>query len=336
MKIILATDAWQPQVNGVVRTYEYVTKELIQQGHKVIVISPDQFKTFPCPSYPSIRLAIWPKKKVAAIIEAEKPDAIHVATEGPIGHATRKYCLKKNLSFTSSYHTQFPEYIRARLPLPLALSYSYVRRFHSKAEATLVPTNNMKLHLNKNGFNNVVLWSRGVDTKLFKPRSKDIIQQARSVFTYMGRVAVEKNIEAFLELELPGSKLVIGDGPALGTLKRKFPDVTFSGFKFGEELAEMIAASDVFVFPSLTDTFGIVLLEAMACGVPVAAYPVTGPIDVVKDGVTGILSNDLKAACLEALDLNPNDCVEYARTFSWANSANTFLENLSRLESRSD
>lgn len=328
MKIILATDAWKPQVNGVVRTYENVIEQLSILGHEIIVISPEQFKTFPCPTYPSIRLAFLPGKGINQIIDREHPDAIHIATEGPIGQAARKYCLKQALPFTTSYHTQFPEYIKARIPVPLSLGYSYVRNFHSKANSVLVPTNHMKLRLNKNGFRNVLIWSRGVNTELFKPRSKGFLKQARPIFTYMGRVAVEKNIEAFLELDLPGSKLVIGDGPALDKLKQCFPDVEFVGFKFGEELASLIAASDVFVFPSLTDTFGIVLLEAMACGVPVAAFPVTGPIDVVKDGITGILSEDLKEACIQALELDPDDCVEYASSFSWLNSAETFMEYL--------
>ena len=329
MNIVIATDAWRPQVNGVVRTYENVSEELIKMGHDVRFITPDDFTTIPCPTYPSIPLALFPGRKVNRMLDRLQPDAIHVATEGPIGTAARRYCVKHNISFTTSYHTQFPEYIKARVPIPLKWSYAYIKRFHNKAAHTFVPTKHMKQHLEKYGFNNVVLWSRGVDATIFKPKEKNFLQLERPIFVHMGRIAVEKNIEAFLSLDLPGSKLIVGDGPHLEKLKQEFPDVHYTGYKFGEELASYIAASDVFVFPSLTDTFGIVLLEAMSCGLPVAAYPVTGPIDVVENGVSGVLSDNLKQACLDAMKLNPADCIAHARKFSWENSANTFLDNLS-------
>lgn len=328
MKIVIATDAWKPQINGVVTTLEKTGEELTALGNEVKYITPEGFKTFPCPSYPSIRLAIRPKNKVAFILDEFAPDAIHIATEGPLGQASRAYCIKNNLQFTSSYHTQFPEYVRLRAPVPVSWTYAFLRRFHDKAMRTMVPTPSQQQRLIDNKFSNIVVWSRGVDTTHFHPRDKNFIKAARPVSMYMGRVAIEKNIEAFLGLDLPGTKFVVGDGPDLEALKKKYPAVMFTGFKQGEELAQYLAAADVFVFPSLTDTFGLVMLEAMASGLPVAAFPVTGPIDVVKQGETGILNHDLKKAVLEALDLNPNDCIAYARNSSWRNCAETFFSHL--------
>ena len=328
MKIVIATDAWAPQINGVVTTLGKMGEELTALGNEVKYITPEEFKTFPCPSYPSIRLAILPKKKVNEILSSYKPDIVHIATEGPLGQAARSYCVKNKLKFTTSYHTQFPEYVRLRAPIPTAWTYSFLRRFHKQAERTMVPTPSQQQKLVDQNFSNVVVWPRGVDTELFKPRSKDIIDDPRPISMYMGRVAVEKNIEAFLELDLPGTKYVIGDGPDLEELKSKYPETKFTGFKTGEDLATYLAAADVFVFPSLTDTFGLVMLEAMACGVPVAAFPVTGPIDVVVQGETGALNNDLKKAVLEALELNPQDCIDYAKSKSWRSCAETFFSHL--------
>lgn len=327
MKIALVTDAWQPQVNGVVRTYENTTRQLEELGHQVTAIVPPDFYTIPCPTYPSIRLAVHPGPKLRRRLDTLKPDAIHIATEGPLGHAARRYCLRRGLRFTTSFHTQFPEYIRLRIPVPLGWTYGYLRRFHGPARRTLVPTESQRQRLVARGFSNVVLWSRGVDTEVFKPagdNSKSFLRQPRPIFIYMGRVAVEKNIEAFLKLDLPGSKLVVGDGPDLVKLRQRYPDVSFTGYRFGNELAQYLAAADVFVFPSLTDTYGLVMLEAMACGVPVAAFPVTGPIDVVQNGVTGILSDDLQQAAMSALELDPADCIEFAHTRSWRHCAETF------------
>ena len=328
MKIIIATDAWAPQINGVVTTLEKVGNELIELGNDVQYITPEAFKTFPCPSYPSIRLAIFPDKKVFSILDDYKPDAIHIATEGPLGHAARKYCIKKKLKFTTSYHTQFPEYVRLRAPVPLGLTYTYLRRFHGKAERTMVPTPSQRQRLINRDFSNVVVWSRGVDIELFHPRNKDFIDAPRPISMYMGRVAVEKNIDAFLSIDLPGTKYVIGDGPDLIELKNKYPDVRFTGFKRGEELATYLAAADVFVFPSLTDTYGLVMLEAMACGVPVAAFPVTGPVDVIVPGKTGVLDNNLKKAVTAALKLKPQDCIDFAKNNSWRNCAESFFSHL--------
>lgn len=328
MKIAIVTDAWYPQVNGVVRTYENTSRELAGLGHQVTMITPADFTTVPCPTYPSIRLAISPGMKLRRTLESLQPDAIHVATEGPLGHAARRYCLKNRLPFTSSFHTQFPEYIRLRVPIPLSWMYAYLRRFHAPAKRTLVPTASQRQRLLEWGFSNVMQWSRGVDTDLFKPGDKGFLDVERPVFINVGRVAVEKNIEAFLKLELPGTRVVVGDGPDLARLRQNYPDVVFTGFKFGEELSRYLAAADVFVFPSLTDTYGLVMLEAMACGLPVAAYPVTGPIDVVQNGVTGVLANDLRQASLSALDIDPQKCLDYARSRSWRDCAELFVSCL--------
>ena len=324
MRIAIVTDAWLPQVNGVVRTYENTLVQLKNLGHEVLILNHEGYRTVPCPSYPSIRLAVLPKRRLSAQLDQFNPDAIHIATEGPLGHAARSFCLENRLPFTTSFHTQFPEYIRMRMPVPVDWSYAYVRRFHRPARRILVPTPSQQETLQRRGFENVVVWSRGVDMDLFKPRGKEFLDLPRPVFMYMGRVAVEKNIEAFLKPELPGSKIVVGDGPDMDKLQEKYRNVHFTGFKFGEELAQYLAAADVFVFPSLTDTFGIVLLEAMACGVPVAAYPVTGPRDVVRNGVTGILDDDLQKAALAALQLDPRNCIDYAAANSWRNCSETF------------
>lgn len=328
MKIAIVTDAWRPQTNGVVKTLSTTADGLRALGHVVQVIEPNQFKTFPCPTYPEIRLAWLPYGRISDLLEELDPDAIHIATEGTLGAAARKWCLRRRFPFTTSYHTQFPEYVRARVPIPLAVSYAHLRRFHSAAARTMVATPGMQRLLESRGFKNIVRWTRGVDVSLFRPRTKDFLDLSRPVAMYVGRVAVEKNIEAFLELDLPGTKVIVGDGPARAELETKYPRAKFVGYKFGEELAAHVAAADVFVFPSRTDTFGLVLLEAMACGVPVAAYPVTGPIDVVTQGVTGCLDTDLRAAALAALRLDPNQCRAYALANTWETATRQFLSQL--------
>ena len=328
MKIAIVTDAWRPQTNGVVKTLSTTADGLRALGHDVRIVEPNQFKTFPCPTYPEIRLAWLPYGRVSALLEEFGPDAIHIATEGTLGAAARKWCLRRRLRFTTSYHTQFPEYVRARVPIPLAVSYAHLRRFHSAAARTMVATPAMQRLLESRGFKNIVRWTRGVDVSLFKPRDKRFLDLPRPIAMYVGRVAIEKNIEAFLKLDLPGAKVVVGDGPARAELEMKYPNAKFVGFKFGEELASHVAASDVFVFPSRTDTFGLVLLEAMACGVPVAAYPVTGPIDVVARGVTGELNEDLRTAVLAALKLDPNQCRAYALANTWEAATRQFLSQL--------
>lgn len=328
MRLVVVTDAWKPQVNGVVTTLGKTTQTIRSFGHEVLVINPSECKTIPCPTYPEIRLALRPTKFVKTQIQQFQPTHIHIATEGPLGLAARRYCIKNKLAFTTSYHTQFPEYIKERFPIPLCVSYFFFRRFHNKATRTMVGTPHQRKILQDRNFNNLSLWTRGVDTETFKPRDKQFLSYPRPIWVYVGRVAVEKNIEAFLSLDLPGTKVVIGNGPALEELQQQYPDVKFEGYKFGEELAAYIASGDVFVFPSLTDTFGVVMLEAMACGLPVAAFPVTGPRDVVRDGSTGILNENLQTAALQAIKLNPQDCINQALEYTWEQATRQFMSNL--------
>jgi glycosyltransferase involved in cell wall biosynthesis len=328
VRVAIVSDAWDPQINGVVTTLKRTCEELAILGHSAEVIGPDRFHTLPCPGYRSIRLALWPSPRLTRMLDELAPDAIHIATEGPLGQAARRFCLDRGLDFTTAYHTQFPEYLALRTPIPARWTYTLVRRFHAAAARTMVATASQQAALEQHGFRNLVRWSRGVDTALFRPREKAFLMAPRPISMFVGRVAVEKNLEAFLRLELPGSKFVVGDGPALAGLRERYPTVRFTGFKQGEELARHVAAADVFVFPSRTDTFGLVLLEAMACGVPVAAYPVTGPRDVVIPDVTGVLHEDLGLATRQALRLDPEACVAHARTYSWRNATLQFLANL--------
>jgi glycosyltransferase involved in cell wall biosynthesis len=328
VRIAIVTDAWRPQTNGVVHTLSTTAEGLRPGGHDVAVIEPGQFRTFPCPTYPEIRLAWFPSRRLAAMLAEFDPDAVHIATEGTLGLAARRWCMHSGFPFTTSYHTQFPEYVRARVSIPLAVSYAHLRRFHSAAQRTMVATAAMQTQLEGRGFRNLVRWTRGVDVALFKPGDKAVLSFPRPIAVYVGRVAVEKNIEAFLRLDLPGTKVVIGDGPARPELEGKYPATKFVGYRYGAELAAYIAASDVFVFPSRTDTFGLVMLEAMACGVPVAAYPVTGPIDVVQPGITGVLHADLREATLAALELDPAGCRAYALEHTWEAATRQFFANL--------
>ncbi len=328
MNILIITDAWYPQVNGVVRTLSKVREELEDMGHTVAVIGPDQFRTVPLPSYPEIRVAVFAGRRLPRLIDAIKPDAIHIATEGPLGHAARRYCLRRNRPFTTAYHTRFPEYVRDRAPIPLSWSYAFVRRFHRHSEAVMVATPSIETMLRQRGFTNLRRWTRGVDTKLFHPRDKGFLTDARPISMYVGRVAVEKNLDAFLGLDLPGTKYVVGDGPQMADFRLRYPDVRFVGSRHGEDLARYFAAADVFVFPSRTDTFGLVLLEALASGVPVAAYPVPGPMDVVGDVDVACLKDDLREAVLGALTIPAERCRAYALQFSWRASAEQFLRNL--------
>ncbi|MEI8393541.1 MAG: glycosyltransferase family 1 protein [Rhodospirillaceae bacterium] len=329
MNILVVTDAWYPQVNGVVRTIATVRDELKLMGHSVEVIGPEQFRTIPLPSYPEIRLAIGAGRKLFQMIDAMAPDAIHIATEGPLGFAARKYCLRRNIPFTTAYHTRFPEYVRDRAPIPLFLSYAVMRRFHRPASAVMVATTSIAKALVARGFTNLRPWTRGVDTELFHPRDKNFLSDPRPISMYVGRVAVEKSIADFLALDLPGTKYVVGDGPQLAELKQRFPAVRFVGAKHGEELAAYYAAADVFVFPSRTDTFGLVLLEALASGVPVAAYPVAGPLDILGYAeAVSCLDENLGRAVQNALTCSPEACREFALKYSWRASAEQFLANL--------
>jgi glycosyltransferase involved in cell wall biosynthesis len=328
VNILIVSDAWYPQVNGVVRSIATVSEELVRMGHVVEVIGPDQFFTLPLPTYSEIRVAIGAGPRLFRMLDAKQPNAIHIATEGPLGFAARRYCLRRRLPFTTAYHTRFPEYVRDRLPVPLSLSYAVVRRFHQPSAAVMVATRSIEEALAARGFRNLRRWTRGVDTKLFRPRNKDFIDAPRPVSMYVGRVAVEKNLEAFLSLSLPGTKYVVGDGPQAAELKARHPGVRFVGAKHGEELAQYYAAADVFVFPSRTDTFGLVLLEALASGVPVAALPVAGPLDVLDGAEVGCLDEDLGRAVQTALTISPERCRQFALGHSWRVSAEQFIANL--------
>ena len=331
MRILLATDAWEPQVNGVVRTLTRTIAECRAMGHQVEVVSPDQFKTFPLPTYPEIKLAMGAYEPVQERFKAFEPEAIHIATEGPVGLAARRLCLEWKLPFTTSYHTRFPEYLSARFPVPSAAGYAYMRWFHGPSGRVMVATPTMRDELERKGFRNLSPWSRGVDTDLFRPdRPIPALLEgaARPIFLNVGRIAVEKNIESFLALDLPGSKVLVGDGPSREALSAKYPAVIFAGTQFGEELAAYFAAADVFVFPSLTDTFGLVILEAMAAGTPVAGYPAPGPVDIVPGSGAGFVGDDLRAACLACLDLDPGKVRAYAERFSWRAAAEEFIVNL--------
>ena len=328
MRIAIVTDAWAPQVNGVVNTLKATRRQLRANGHAVLMVTPENMRSYCCPTYPEIRLAYKPYGKVASALDDFDADCIHIATEGPMGLAARRYCLNRGLDFTTAYHTRFPEYLRARFHLPLALTYRWLKWFHGPAKAVMVPTPRMQDALEQSGFKNVVQWSRGVDTNYFTPGSREEATLKRPLYLYVGRIAVEKNIDAFLKMDLPGSKWVIGDGPMREELERKYPDVRFLGAKPHEALPAYYSCADVFVFPSRTDTFGLVLIEAMACGVPVAAYPVEGPIDVVAHGKSGILDADLTRACFEALKLNRAVVRDHALCYSWSAATQQFLQHL--------
>ena len=327
MRILVATDAWHPQVNGVVRTLTMMAEAAKSFGVDVRFLTPQSFHTFAMPSYPDLRVALPYQAKIARLIADVRPDSIHIATEGPIGLLVRRHCRKHGLPFTTSFHTRFPEYISARLPVPESWIWRALRRFHGASQAVMAATPALAHELRARGFRNVVLWPRGVDTSQFHPRAVDL-GLPRPVFLCVGRVAVEKNLEAFLDLDLPGTKVIVGDGPARAALARKYPQAVFLGARQGEELAEAYAAADVFVFPSKTDTFGLVLLEALASGLPVAAFPVTGPRDVIGTAPVGALNEDLRTACLVAMTISPQACLEFAARHTWEASARAFVENI--------
>ena len=318
MRILIVSDAWFPQVNGVVRTLSVVADKLTAMGDTVEVIGPDRFRNLPMPGYAEIRLAIAPKRRLAQLVADFAPEIIHIATEGPLGWAMRGLCRRNKWPFTTAFHTRFPEYLEARTRIPADWSWRMMRRFHEAGDGTFAATASLREELARRGFTKVRAWTRGVDLERFNPASRDEWPGLpRPVFLYAGRVAIEKNIEAFLTLDLPGSKVVVGDGPALPALRQKFPDVTFTGYRENGALARSYAGADVFVFPSRTDTFGLVLLEALAAGTPVAAFPVTGPIDVITDERVGALDEDLRTACLKALDCDRSMARRHAEAWSW-------------------
>lgn len=324
MRIAIVTDAWQPQVNGVVKTLMSTCEELRALGHEVLTITPLGRRSIPLPTYSEIRISLFPGRSVRRELDAFDPDCIHVATEGTLGLAARRYCIRRGRPFTTAYHTQFPEYVRARFPIPISWTVRLLRWFHGAGVRVMVPTQRIRSKLEARGFDDVVIWSRGVDTVMFAPSPRFDYRLPRPIWIYVGRVAVEKNIEAFLALDLEGTKVIIGDGPARERLQRRYANCLFTGYRFGRDLAAHIAGGDVFVFPSKTDTFGIVMLEAMACGLPVAALPVEGPVDVITSDTVGVLDDDLGAACRAALKLHRADCRRFSEAFSWRRSTLQF------------
>jgi glycosyltransferase involved in cell wall biosynthesis len=330
-RITIVTDAWHPQVNGVVRSLDNTIEEMRRLGHTIMLVTPDRFRNVPLPSYPEIRIALTRYGTVAREIDKFQPSFVHIATEGPLGFYARRWCLKNGMPFSTSYHTRFPEYVSARLPLPQSLLYGIVRRFHNAGNVCMVATQSLETELSTRGFRNLKRWTRGIDHSLYAPQPhvERPFGLPRPIFMTVGRVAVEKNVPAFLELKLPGSKVVVGDGPDLEKLKKAYPDTHFTGAKFGTELAAHYAQADVFVFPSKTDTFGNVILEALASGVPVAAFPVTGPADILGSHPdAGALHEDLRQACLTALTCSRVAARDLAETFTWEAATHQFLENV--------
>ncbi len=328
MRVAIVTDAWHPQRNGVVRVVDTLARRLRARGHAVGLLTPEAFRRVPMPGYPEIGLAVLPGRGVAAFLDGFAPDAVHLVTEGPLGWAARRWCLDRGFPFTTAYHTQFPHYVKARLGLPLSWGFRAVRRFHAPSAGVLVPSHSVRRELAGRGFGNLRQWSHGVDAATFRPLAKDRFALPRPIFLYVGRVTVDKNLPAFLDLDLPGSKVVVGDGPARAALMRRYPRVLFHIANGDAELARCYSAADAFVFPSLTDTFGLVMLEALACGVPVAAFPVTGPRDVIGGSGAGVLDADLRAAALRALAVPPELCRRHAEAFSWDSVAQEFLRFL--------
>lgn len=332
MRILIATDAWHPQVNGVVRTLTSLARSAATLDADISFLTPEGFPSVGVPTYPGLRMALPNRREIARRIEQAAPEAIHIATEGPIGWAVRGYCRRHKLAFTTSYTTRFPEYVEVRTMIPASVGYALLRHFHSAASMTMIATASLRQELAERGFRRLGSWGRGVDTELFNPDRPAKLDLPRPIFMTMGRVAVEKNLEAFLSLDLPGTKVVVGDGPQRAQLEQKYPDAVFLGEKKGADLTAHLAAADVFVFPSLTDTFGVVQLEALACGTPVAAFPVTGPKDVIADHPIGALDTDLRSACLRALTMSRETCRHFALERSWENSARQFIGNLTALQ----
>ncbi|MCO5730493.1 glycosyltransferase family 1 protein [Rhizobium sp. SSA_523] len=330
-RITIVSDAWYPQVNGVVRSIENTNRELSRMGIDVSMITPQNFSSVPCPTYPEIRLSVASYSSVAKLLESQGPTSVHIATEGPLGLLARRWCLKNDLPFSTSYHTRFPEYVAARFPVPIRWMRAFVRWFHNAGSGCMVATASLERELAKLGLKNLLRWSRGIDQSLFHPRQLEDrpFGLPRPIFLTVSRIAVEKNLPAFLDLDLPGSKVVIGEGPERAELQRRYPDVLFTGLKTGEDLAQAYAQADVFVFPSRTDTFGNTILEALASGVPVAAFPVTGPIDIIENGSgAGALDEDLRQACLDALDCSRENARRLARNFTWEAASRQFLNNV--------
>jgi glycosyltransferase involved in cell wall biosynthesis len=330
-RIAIISDAWHPQVNGVVRTLSAVCDGLAGAGHEPLVFGPDRYRTIPCPGYSTIRLGIGVGRALARQLDEFAPDAIHIATEGPLGLAARAFCLRRGWPFTTAYHTRFPEYVRARCGVPLSWTYAALRWFHAPSKGIMVATETVRRELAARGFDRLVAWTRGVDTAQFRPGCAPAVELPGPIFLYVGRVAVEKNLPGFLDLDLPGSKLVVGDGPSLAAMRRRYPLVHFAGAQSGEALVRHYAAADVMVMPSRTETFGLVMLEALACGVPVAAFPAPGPSDVIGGSGAGIIGDDLTAAALAALAIPRERCLAHAAKYGWQASTEQFLGHLAWL-----
>jgi len=334
MRLLIVSDAWAPQVNGVVTSLRALVAELELLGHEVGVLSPQDFRTLPCPGYAAIPLA-WDVWTVAAKIRAFAPDAVHLATEGPLGWAARRWLKRRGLAFSTAIHTRFPEYVSGRWPwIPLGWGYAWLRAFHRPSAAVLVSTERLRDEFAGHGFKRLALWRKGVDLRQFLPRLEPQ-EEGAPVFLYAGRLAPEKNIEAFLDLDLPGNKQVVGDGPLREALERRYPQVRFCGYLSPDELTEAYRDASVLVFPSRTDTLGLVMLEALACGTPVAAFPVAGPLDVLRQDVSGVMDEDLQSACLQALNLDRRACAAEAQRQSWQVSAQEFLQLQPRLDGKS-
>lgn len=334
MRILMVTDAWRPQINGVVHTLERLSETLLDYGAETRFLTPERFRTLPLPTYPDIRLALTTPGNVARLIEAERADHVHIVTEGPLGWMARSHCRRAGRPFTTSYHTRFPEYLSARLPVPEAWAYRRLRAFHNSGQGTLVATCSLANDLRARGFDKLRPWTRGVDRTVFRPDRRREYAFPRPLFLCVGRIAVEKNLPAFLDLDLPGSKVLVGEGPELDRLKARYPGAHFLGRLPVDELADIYASADVFVFPSRTDTFGNVIIEALASGTPVAAYPVTGPIDIVGDGIGGVVDSDLRKAALGALEVSRDDALEKAASYTWAACAEQFLDTVREALSR--
>ncbi len=334
MRILIASDAWEPQINGVVRVLETTARHLRDMGHEVMVVGPGRFRTVPAPSYPEVRLALAPGRELARIMDDFAPDAVHVPVEGPIGLAARKLCLKRGWPFTTSFHTRFGDYFARKFKVPADVPYAVQRWFHNAGAGFMVQTDTLERELRARGFRNIRRWGRAVDTGLFRRHDlepggdRDFLDLPRPIFMNVGRVSAEKNLEAFLALDLPGSKVVVGDGPQMAEMRARFPAAHFLGYRTGPDLSRHFCAADVFVFPSRFETFGLVALEALACGVPVAAFPVPGPLDVIGDAPVGVLDADLRAACLNALTIDRAACRAFAERFSWRACTEQFLGNL--------
>ena len=334
MRILIVSDAWEPQVNGVVRTLKMTRRELELKGHQTELISPLGFRSIPCPTYPEISLALSTVGQMERQIDRFSPDCLHIATEGPLGWQARRIALKRQWPFTTAYHSRFPEYVEARFRVPVAWTYALLRRFHNAARATLVPTPAIVADLKARGFHGARLWSRGVDLRLFEADGDRDVSAMRPIFLYVGRIAVEKQVDAFLRLDLPGEKWVAGEGPERQRLQARYPDARWLGVLDGPELARLYRTADVMVFPSVTDTFGLVMVESMACGTPVAAFPVPGPIDVIGHSNGGVMHADLREACLQALKLPRDQVRQRAEAFSWSAATEQMLESLQTIPRR--